>query len=74
VGTAQFYLHFMTILDPHSVEMIHDLENPIYELIGRHTWWKKEQEKKQNAAPKRIVYYRDGVSGKKFFGRLLSFT
>jgi len=48
------------------VEMIHELENPIYELIGRHTWWKKEMEKKQNASPKRIVYFRDGVSEGQF--------
>ncbi|QRV72426.1 protein argonaute 3 [Ceratobasidium sp. AG-Ba] len=48
------------------VELIADLENPVYELIGRHAWWKKEQEKKKNVYPKRIVYYRDGVSEGQF--------
>ncbi|KAG9100456.1 hypothetical protein FRC06_004126 [Ceratobasidium sp. 370] len=47
------------------VEMIAGVEDPVYELIGRHMYWKKEQEKKQNIAPKRILYYRDGVSGKR---------
>ncbi|QRV72427.1 argonaute-like protein [Ceratobasidium sp. AG-Ba] len=48
------------------VEMIAEIQNPIYELIGRHIYWKKEQEKKQNAAPKRIIYFRDGVSEGQF--------
>ncbi|QRV72448.1 argonaute-like protein [Ceratobasidium sp. AG-Ba] len=44
------------------VQMITELHNHIYELIGRHIYWKKKQEKKQNAAPKRIIYFRSGVS------------
>jgi len=48
------------------VEMIAGVEDPVYELIGRHMYWKKEQEKRQNVAPKRIVYYRDGVSEGQF--------
>ncbi|KAG8686518.1 hypothetical protein FRC08_012472, partial [Ceratobasidium sp. 394] len=48
------------------VEMIAGVEDPVYELIGRHMYWKKEQERKQNVAPKRIIYYRDGVSEGQF--------
>lgn len=56
--------YYLTLTDVHSVEMILDLENMVYELIGRHAWWKRQQEKKQQNYPKRIVFYRDGVSGK----------
>ncbi|KAG8684639.1 hypothetical protein FRC09_015261, partial [Ceratobasidium sp. 395] len=47
-------------------EIIEDLDKAIYELLGRHAWWKKNSEKKQNAYPKRIVYFRDGVSEGQF--------
>ncbi|KAG8737203.1 hypothetical protein FRC10_008468 [Ceratobasidium sp. 414] len=53
------------------VAMIAEVENPVYALIGRHMYWKKEQEKKQNLAPKRILYYRDGVSGDKISGLII---
>ncbi|KAG8684051.1 hypothetical protein FRC08_013924, partial [Ceratobasidium sp. 394] len=48
------------------VEIIENLGNAIYELLGRHAWWKKNQGKRQNAYPKRIVYFRDGVSEGQF--------
>ncbi|KAG9084746.1 hypothetical protein FRC06_003919, partial [Ceratobasidium sp. 370] len=45
-----------------QVEMFAEVEDPVHELIDRHMYWKREQEKKQNVAPKRILYYRAGVS------------
>ncbi|KAG8735364.1 hypothetical protein FRC10_010683 [Ceratobasidium sp. 414] len=49
-----------------SIEIIMGLEDLVYELIGQHMYWKKEQEKEQNVAPKRIIYYRDGFSEGQF--------
>lgn len=48
------------------VEIIADVENMVYELIGRHAWWKQNQEKKKVHFPKKIIYYRDGVSEGQF--------
>lgn len=48
------------------VEIIADVENMVYEIIGRHAYWKQTHEKKKNNFPKRIVYYRDGVSEGQF--------
>ncbi|CAE6485724.1 unnamed protein product [Rhizoctonia solani] len=48
------------------VEMIHDLEGMVYEVLGRHAWWKTNHEKKKVAFPKRLLYYRDGVSEGQF--------
>ncbi|KAF8608014.1 Piwi-domain-containing protein [Ceratobasidium sp. AG-I] len=55
--------HYVTVSGPQAsrVGIILDFENMIYELIGRHAWWKKQQEKKEQAFPKRIVFYRSGV-------------
>ncbi|KAF8608017.1 Piwi-domain-containing protein [Ceratobasidium sp. AG-I] len=60
--------HYAAVSGPQEsrVEMILDLENMIYELIGRHAWWKKQHEKIQNNYPKRIVFYREGVSEGQF--------
>jgi len=62
--------HYVAVSEPQEsrVEMILKLEDMVYELIGRHAWWKKQQEKKsqQQAYPKRIVFYRDGVSEGQF--------
>ncbi|KAG8695562.1 hypothetical protein FRC11_001404 [Ceratobasidium sp. 423] len=48
------------------VEMIHNLEGMVYEVLGRHVHWKSAQEEKQVASPKRLIYYRDGVSEGQF--------
>ncbi|KAG9088958.1 hypothetical protein FRC06_001770, partial [Ceratobasidium sp. 370] len=48
------------------MEIFTQVEDPVYELIDRHMYWKREQEKKQNVAPKRILYYRTGVSEGQF--------
>ncbi|KAB5595487.1 Argonaute-like protein [Ceratobasidium theobromae] len=48
------------------VEIIDDIEDMVYEVLGRHAWWKSNHEKKGVKFPKRIVYYRDGVSEGQF--------
>ncbi|CAE6346789.1 unnamed protein product, partial [Rhizoctonia solani] len=48
------------------VEMIHELEGMVYEVLGRHAWWKTNHEKKKGGFPKRLIYYRDGVSEGQF--------
>ncbi|CAE6417203.1 unnamed protein product [Rhizoctonia solani] len=47
-------------------EMIENLEGMAYEVLGRHAYWKSSQEGKQVAFPKRLIYYRDGVSEGQF--------
>ncbi|CAE6453889.1 unnamed protein product [Rhizoctonia solani] len=46
---------------PSRVSMILDLEDMVYELIGRHSWWKTNRETRTKPFPERIVYYRSGV-------------
>ncbi|KAF8756522.1 argonaute family [Rhizoctonia solani] len=46
-----------------GLEIIHNLESMVYEVLGRHAYWKSTQEKKKIAFPRRVIYYRDGVSG-----------
>ncbi|CAE6454888.1 unnamed protein product [Rhizoctonia solani] len=48
------------------VSMIHDLEGMIYELVGRHAWWKANREKQTKSFPERIIYYRTGVPDNAF--------
>ncbi|KAF8603575.1 Piwi-domain-containing protein [Ceratobasidium sp. AG-I] len=48
------------------VGMIMNLENMIYELISRHAWWKAHQEYQELIYPKRLVFYRSGVSEGQF--------
>ncbi|KAH7334657.1 argonaute-like protein [Rhizoctonia solani] len=48
------------------VEMIQNLEAMAYEVLGRHAYWKSAQEGKQVVFPKRLIYYRDGVSEGQF--------
>ncbi|KAJ1305975.1 hypothetical protein OPQ81_010690 [Rhizoctonia solani] len=48
------------------VEIIQNLEGLVYEVLGRHAYWKSVHEKKQVAFPKRLIYYRDGVSEGQF--------
>ncbi|QRV87347.1 argonaute-like protein [Ceratobasidium sp. AG-Ba] len=64
-STVTQYSAVSAAQDP-RVEMVTELSNHIHELIGRHIYCKKEQEKKQNAAPKRIIYFRNGVSDGQF--------
>lgn len=56
----------------YRAEMILDLENMIYELIHRHVWWKTHQEYKEHSYPKRIIFYRSGVSEGQF-SRVLAY-
>ncbi|CAE6365294.1 unnamed protein product [Rhizoctonia solani] len=49
-----------------GLEIIHNLENMVYEVLGRHAYWKSTQEKKKIAFPRRVIYYRDGVSEGQF--------
>ncbi|KAF8732595.1 argonaute family, partial [Rhizoctonia solani] len=44
------------------VGMIHGLEDTVYELIGRHFWWKNNQEGRAQPFPERITYYRAGIA------------
>ncbi|KAF8751460.1 argonaute family [Rhizoctonia solani] len=44
------------------VEMIHGLEDTVYELIGRHFWWKNNREGRAQPFPERITYYRAGIT------------
>jgi hypothetical protein len=46
-----------------SVKMIPDIGEMVYELISRHGWWKQNHEKRVNKFPKRIIFYRAGISG-----------
>ncbi|CUA66950.1 Protein argonaute-2 [Rhizoctonia solani] len=48
------------------VEMIHGLEGMVYEVIGRHAYWKSRHEQRRNVFPNRLLYYRDGVSEGQF--------
>lgn len=65
-SNATRYVAVTGLQESGSVEGILDLENMVYELIGRHAWWKTQMEKKQQAYPKRIVFYRDWASGGHF--------
>ncbi|KAG8737202.1 hypothetical protein FRC10_008467 [Ceratobasidium sp. 414] len=64
-STASHY-SAATAAQDSRVEMVVEVEDLVHELIGRHIYWKKEQEKEQNVAPKRIIYYRAGVSEGQF--------
>ncbi|KAF8670621.1 argonaute family [Rhizoctonia solani] len=44
------------------VEMINGLEDTVYELIGRHFWWKNNREARAQPFPERITYYRAGIT------------
>lgn len=46
-----------------STEIIADVEGMVYKILGRHSWWKKNHEWRKINFPKRIIYYRAGVSG-----------
>ncbi|KAB5587889.1 Argonaute-like protein [Ceratobasidium theobromae] len=61
-------VHYTAISKPQDshVEIIGDLEDMVYEVLGRHAWWKSNHEKKAVKFPKRIVYYRAGVSEGQF--------
>ncbi|KAB5595488.1 Argonaute-like protein [Ceratobasidium theobromae] len=67
VGSVDFnatrYTAVSSVQDS-RVEIIDDLEDMVYELLERHACWKSDHEKKKIKFPQRIVYYRDGVSGR----------
>jgi len=48
------------------VEMIQDLEDMVTHIVKMFMAYRKDQEKKNNPAPRRILYYRDGVSEGQF--------
>ncbi|KAH7310242.1 ribonuclease H-like domain-containing protein, partial [Rhizoctonia solani] len=46
--------------------VMNGLESVVYELIGRHAWWKKNQERQTKSFPERIIYYHSGISDSEF--------
>ncbi|CAE6511706.1 unnamed protein product [Rhizoctonia solani] len=56
----------LNIAQDSRVTMIRDLEDIIYELVGRHAWWKVNREKQAKSFPERIIYYHSGVSDGQF--------
>ncbi|KAG9022175.1 hypothetical protein FRB95_000611 [Tulasnella sp. JGI-2019a] len=47
-------------------EMVDDLEDMVYDLIMRYMAYRRDVEQKKLLAPRRIVFYRDGVSEGQF--------
>ncbi|VDB94227.1 unnamed protein product [Peniophora sp. CBMAI 1063] len=59
------YTSIMGVQEP-RVEIIEDLQSMVTEILQRYMTYRRDTEKQVQLAPKRIVFYRDGVSEGQF--------